>query len=57
MRLRRPARRLPRAALTPSRGEERLRIFVEAVQDYAIFMLDPDGLIVTWNSGAQRLKG
>ncbi len=57
MRLRYLARRPPRAALTPARGEERLRIFVEAVQDYAIFTLDPDGRITSWNSGAQRLKG
>jgi len=57
MRLRRPARRPLRALAAPARGEERFRIFVEAVQDYAIFMLDPDGVIVTWNAGAQRLKG
>lgn len=33
------------------------RLFIESVQDYAIFMLDPDGYIVTWNTGAQRMKG
>jgi PAS domain S-box-containing protein len=38
-------------------SEERLRLLVEAVQDYAIFMLDPDGLITTWNVGARRMKG
>jgi PAS domain S-box-containing protein len=39
------------------RSEERLRLLVEAVQDYAIFMLDPEGRVATWNSGAQRLNG
>jgi PAS domain S-box-containing protein len=38
-------------------SEERFRLLVEAVGDYAIFMLDPDGHIASWNAGAQRLKG
>ena len=38
-------------------SEERFRLMVEAVRDYAIFMLDPDGRIASWNEGAQRLKG
>jgi PAS domain S-box-containing protein len=38
-------------------GEERFRLLVESVRDYAIFMLDPDGHILTWNAGAQRFKG
>jgi PAS domain S-box-containing protein len=38
-------------------SEERFRLLVEAVEDYAIFMLDPAGLIVSWNSGAERIKG
>jgi PAS domain S-box-containing protein len=37
--------------------EERFRILVESVQDYAIFMLDVDGFIVSWNNGAQKIKG
>jgi PAS domain S-box-containing protein len=37
--------------------EERFRRFVEAVHDYAIFMLDTKGNVSTWNPGAQRLKG
>src|SRR5580700_5257316 len=41
---------------TPS-GEERFRLLVEAVRDYAIFMLDPEGRIMTWNAGAERIKG
>ena len=38
------------------RSEERFRLLVETVEDYAIFMLDPTGRIVSWNSGAQRSK-
>jgi PAS domain S-box-containing protein len=38
-------------------SEERFRLIVDQVQDYAIFMLDPSGHVVTWNAGAQRLKG
>lgn len=38
-------------------GAERLRLMVEAVRDYAIFMLDPAGHITSWNAGAERLKG
>ncbi|MGJ7510555.1 PAS domain S-box protein [Variovorax sp. GT1P44] len=38
-------------------AEERYRLLVDAVEEYAIYMLDPDGFVVSWNSGAQRLKG
>jgi PAS domain S-box-containing protein len=38
-------------------SEERFRLLVEGVRDYAIFMLDPNGHIVTWNAGAERIKG
>jgi PAS domain S-box-containing protein len=38
-------------------AEEHFRLLVEAVQDYAIFMLDAEGRIVTWNQGAERIKG
>jgi PAS domain S-box-containing protein len=38
-------------------SEERLRLLIECVQDYAIFMLDPDGTVRGWNSGAQAIKG
>ncbi|NED97726.1 PAS domain S-box protein [Phytoactinopolyspora alkaliphila] len=38
-------------------SEERFRLLVEAVGDYAIFMLDPEGHVVSWNTGAQRSKG
>jgi len=38
-------------------SEERFRLLVEGVKDYAIFMLDPDGRVATWNAGAEALKG
>ncbi|MEO8015026.1 MAG: PAS domain S-box protein, partial [Polaromonas sp.] len=38
-------------------SEERFRLLVERVQDYAIFMLDPGGHVVSWNAGAQKNKG
>lgn len=36
---------------------ERFRLVVQSVRDYAIFMLDPEGHVLTWNEGAQRVKG
>ena len=39
------------------REAEQLRLLVHGTTDYAIFMLDPQGHVVTWNSGAERLKG
>ncbi|HTI85172.1 MAG TPA: PAS domain-containing sensor histidine kinase, partial [Alphaproteobacteria bacterium] len=38
-------------------SEERFRLLVESVKEYAIFMLDPNGNIVSWNSGAEKIKG
>ena len=46
-----------RAERTLRESEERFRLVVEGVQEYAIFQLDPDGNVVSWNAGAQRLKG
>jgi CheY-like chemotaxis protein len=37
--------------------EQVFRLLVEGVTDYAIFMLDPDGHVASWNPGAERLKG
>jgi PAS domain S-box-containing protein len=37
-------------------GDERFRILVNSVKDYAIFMLTPEGEVATWNTGAERLK-
>jgi PAS domain S-box-containing protein len=39
------------------RSEERFRLLIDAVKDYAIFMLDIDGYVATWNPGAERIKG
>ena len=38
-------------------SEEHFRLLVEGVRDYAIFMLGPDGHIVSWNEGAERIQG
>jgi PAS domain S-box-containing protein len=38
-------------------SEERFRAMIENVKDHAIFMLDPEGQILTWNKGAERLRG
>jgi PAS domain S-box-containing protein len=40
-----------------ARSEERFRLLVESVVDYAIFLLDVEGHVVSWNAGAERLKG
>jgi PAS domain S-box-containing protein len=49
------ARRDAEEQLRQSR--ELFRLLVESVKDYAIFMLDPEGNIATWNEGAHRIKG
>ena len=38
-------------------SEEKFRLLVESVQDYGIFLLDPDGVVTSWNLGAQRITG
>jgi PAS domain S-box-containing protein len=38
-------------------SEERFRMLVDGVQDYAIFMVDPQGRVASWNAGAERTKG
>jgi len=48
-------RRAARDALLES--ERHFRLLVEGVTDYAIYMLDPSGVVVNWNAGAQRMKG
>ena len=45
------------AEISLRHSEERFRLLVESVQDYAIFMLDADGNVNSWNAGAARLKG
>jgi PAS domain S-box-containing protein len=42
---------------TPANSEERFRLLVDSVKDYAILMLDPVGLVTTWNKGAEFIKG
>jgi PAS domain S-box-containing protein len=39
------------------RSEERFRLLVQSITDYAIYMLDPSGVVTSWNPGAQRFKG
>jgi PAS domain S-box-containing protein len=39
------------------RSEERFRLLVQGVTDYAIYMLDPEGHVSSWNAGAERFKG
>jgi hypothetical protein len=48
--------RIPPAPQPPP-GEEVFRVLVEAVEDYAIFLLSADGQVLSWNPGAQRTKG
>ena len=48
-------RRQSEAALRES--EEQLRLLVDGVRDHSIFLLDPEGRVETWNTGAERLKG
>ncbi|MGH9469603.1 MAG: PAS domain S-box protein [Terriglobia bacterium] len=38
-------------------SQERFQLLVDGVQEYAIYMLDPDGRVVSWNAGAERIKG
>ena len=38
-------------------SEERFRLLVESMQDYAIFMLDPEGRVTSWNTGAEKIQG
>ena len=48
-------RRVAQEALRQS--ERHLRLLIDGVRDYAIFMLDPNGLVSSWNTGAERIKG
>ena len=54
-------RRLRRASRAAGRAlnhsERQFEILVSGVQDYAIYMLDPKGIIASWNAGAQNIKG
>jgi PAS domain S-box-containing protein len=52
-----PRNRTDTAAHTQGQNNERFRLLVEGVTEYAIYMLDPAGQIMSWNTGAQRIKG
>ena len=47
----------PKREASLNQSEERFRTLVESIKDYAIFMLDPDGRVLTWNAGAELIKG
>jgi PAS domain S-box-containing protein len=51
----------PRTTLAPAKSppldEQRFRMLIDAVTDYAIYMLDPEGRISSWNPGAERING
>jgi PAS domain S-box-containing protein len=49
--------RKPTSQRNPFESERRFRLLVEGVVDYAIYMLDPDGIVSNWNAGARRIKG
>jgi PAS domain S-box-containing protein len=50
-------RRAEAAQRSQREGEERFRLLVEGVRDYAIYMLDSVGRVLSWNAGAERIKG
>ncbi|WP_425324337.1 PAS domain S-box protein, partial [Methylobacterium frigidaeris] len=54
---RRVSQRAAREAAALRASEERYRLLLQSVTDYAIFMLDRDGVVANWNSGARRIKG
>src|SRR5688500_10124297 len=45
------------ASGSDTQGDPLLRLLIESVREYAIFMLDPGGHVRTWNRGAERIKG
>ena len=47
----------PLSFLASPGSDQLFRILVDGVVDYAIYMLDTDGRVATWNSGAERIKG
>jgi PAS domain S-box-containing protein len=51
------AEQLAASVVRLEESERRFRILVEGVTDYAIYMLDPEGKVINWNPGAERIKG
>jgi PAS domain S-box-containing protein len=51
------SRRLVRSERELSASESRFRLLVSGIKDYAIFLLDPEGRVISWNQGAERMKG
>ena len=45
------------AAVATAEVRDLYRLLVETVRDYAIFLLDPNGIVSSWNIGAEKLKG
>ncbi|MCC2668594.1 MAG: Sensor protein, partial [Armatimonadetes bacterium] len=43
--------------VSPGEAELKLRLLVENVHDVAIFLMDPDGIITSWNAAAEKMKG
>jgi PAS domain S-box-containing protein len=54
---RRDLRRRAEAETALQQNEERFRLMISAIRDYAIIRLDPDGRVASWNEGAKRIKG
>ena len=54
---RRDLRLRTRAETQLHQNEERFRLMIAAIKDYAIFLLDPEGNVASWNEGARRIKG
>jgi PAS domain-containing protein len=47
----------PQSKLDAIADARRLQLLIDAIVDYAIYMIDVDGTVLSWNSGAERLKG
>src|ERR1700685_2907331 len=52
-----PPEDLETTATHPPQTDDTFRLLVDTVKDYAIFLLSAEGRVVTWNQGAQRIKG
>jgi PAS domain S-box-containing protein len=52
-----PIQQASTSADEPGKANLAFRLLVDAVQDYAIFILDPEGYVLTWNTGARSIKG